>query len=103
MGGVSSGWPNGRRFGDDVVDIALTAVASGPDYSEITLVGDNITGNDLPYHAVFPYAATPHAGSNNSKDKVSTDFEIADIDGDGTITIFDVLEFFNIWERAGAF
>ena len=26
----SSGWPNGRRFGDDVVDIALTAVASGP-------------------------------------------------------------------------
>ena len=103
MGGVSSGWPNGRRFGDDVVDIALTAVASGPDYSEITLVGDNITGNDLPYHAVFPYAATPHAGSNNSKDKVLTDFEIADIDGDGTITIFDVLEFFNIWERAGAF
>ncbi|MFI4881824.1 MAG: DUF4331 family protein, partial [Phycisphaerales bacterium JB064] len=103
MGGVSSGWPNGRRFGDDVVDIALTAVASGPDYSEITLVGDNITGNDLPYHAVFPYAATPHAGSNNSKDKVPTDFEIADIDGDGTITIFDVLEFFNIWERAGAF
>lgn len=30
-------------------------------------------------------------------------FEIADIDGDGEITIFDVLEFFNIWERAGAF
>lgn len=103
MGGVSSGWPNGRRLGDDVVDIALTAVASGPSYAEITLVGDNIEGNDLPYNAVFPYAATPHAGSNNSKDKVLTDFEIADIDGDGEITIFDVLEFFNIWERAGAF
>ena len=28
--GVSGGWPNGRRLGDDVVDIALTAVASGP-------------------------------------------------------------------------
>lgn len=103
MGGVSSGWPNGRRFGDDVVDIALTAVASGPDYSAITLVGDNITGNDLPYHGVFPYAATPHAGSRNSKDRTLTDFDIADIDGDGVITIFDVLEFFNIWERAGAF
>jgi hypothetical protein len=103
MGGVSSGWPNGRRLGDDVVDIALTAVASGPDYSAITLVGDNIPGNDLAYHAVFPYAATPHAGSANSKDKVKTDFEIAAIDGDGAITIFDVLEFFNIWERAGAF
>lgn len=103
MGGVSSGWPNGRRFGDDVIDIALTAVASGPDYSAITLVGDNIPGNDLAYNGVFPYAATPHAGSANSKDKVLTDFEIADIDEDGEITIFDVLEFFNIWERAGAF
>lgn len=103
MGGVSSGWPNGRRFGDDVIDIALTAVASGPSYADITLVGDNITGNDLAYNAVFPYAATPHAGSANSKDKVLTDFEIADIDGDGEITIFDVLTFFNIWERAGAF
>jgi len=28
-GGISSGWPNGHRFGDDVIDIALTAVASG--------------------------------------------------------------------------
>ncbi|MEQ9095303.1 MAG: DUF4331 domain-containing protein [Phycisphaerales bacterium] len=101
--GVSSGWPNGRRFGDDVVDIALTAVASGPSYGEITLVGDNVTENDLPYHAVFPYAATPHAGTNNSKDRTPTDFDLADIDGDGAITIFDVLEFFNIWERAGAF
>jgi len=101
--GVSSGWPNGRRMGDDVIDIALTAVASGPDYAAITLVGDNITGNDLAYNSVFPYAATPHAGSNNSKDKVLTDFEIADIDDDDMITVFDVLTFFNIWERAGAF
>lgn len=101
MGGVSSGWPNGRRLGDDVVDIALTAVASGPTYSVITLVGDNIEGNDLAYNAVFPYAATPHAGSNNSKDKVLTDFEIADIDEDGLLTIFDFLTFLNIWERAG--
>lgn len=101
--GVSSGWPNGRRLGDDVVDIALTAVASGPAYAEITLVGDNMPGNDVAYHGVFPYAATPHAGSNNSKDKTLTDFEIADIDGDGQITVFDVLEFLNVWERAGAF
>ncbi len=25
----SSGWPAGRRFGDDVIDIALTAATSG--------------------------------------------------------------------------
>jgi hypothetical protein len=66
--GVSGGWPNGRRFGDDVVDIALTAIASGPTYSKITKVGDNVARNDLPFHQVFPYMATPHSGANNSKD-----------------------------------
>lgn len=66
--GVSGGWPNGRRFGDDVADIALTAIASGPSYSTITVVGDNVAANDLAYHQVFPYSATPHSGSNNRKD-----------------------------------
>jgi hypothetical protein len=58
----SSGWPNGRRVGDDVVDIALTAVASGPSYSTVTVLGDNVAANDQVYHQVFPYLATPHAG-----------------------------------------
>ncbi len=58
-GGVSTagGWPNGRRIGDDTVDIALTAV------SALTLdLGDNVNANDQIYHQVFPYLATPHAG-----------------------------------------
>jgi hypothetical protein len=55
-GGVPSGFPNGRRFGDDVVDIALTAVALG------TVLGDNVNANDQLYHQVFPYSGTPHAG-----------------------------------------
>lgn len=58
-GGVSAsgGWPNGRRIGDDTVDIALTAV------SALTLdLGDNVNANDQVYHQVFPYLATPHAG-----------------------------------------
>jgi hypothetical protein len=66
--GKPSGWPNGRRLGDDVVDIALTAVASGPAYTAITVVGDNIAANDQVYHQVFPYSATPHAGPTNRKD-----------------------------------
>jgi hypothetical protein len=66
--GVSGGWPNGRRLGDDVVDIALTAIASGPAYSTITIVGDNVAANDVAYNQVFPYLATPHSGTNNSKD-----------------------------------
>jgi hypothetical protein len=65
---IPSGWPNGRRFGDDVVDIALTAVASGPTFSTITVVGDNAAANDALYNRTFPYAATPHAGPKHSKD-----------------------------------
>jgi hypothetical protein len=64
----SGGWPNGRRLGDDVVDIALTAVASGPSYSVVTVVGDNVAANDQVYNQVFPYSATPHAGPANRKD-----------------------------------
>ncbi len=67
-GGKWSGWPNGRRLGDDVVDIALTAVASGPTFSSIFLLGDNVNHNDQTYNFVFPYAATPNSGTNNSKD-----------------------------------
>lgn len=66
--GVSSGWPNGRRPGDDVIDIGLTAVASGPSYDPITIVGDNTAANDLVYNQVFPYLATPHSGTTNRKD-----------------------------------
>lgn len=66
--GKFSGWPNGRRFGDDVVDIALTAVASGPTYSSIFILGDNVNHNDATYNFVFPYAATPNAGTKNKKD-----------------------------------
>lgn len=65
---IPGGWPNGRRFGDDVVDVALTAVASGPTYTTVTLVGDNIANNDQVYNQTFPYAGTPHAGTRNSKD-----------------------------------
>jgi hypothetical protein len=65
---IPAGWPNGRRFGDDVVDIALTAVASGPTFSTITVVGDNVAANDQLYNRVFPYGGTPHAGPRHSKD-----------------------------------
>ena len=83
--GVSSGWPNGRRFGDDVVDIALTAIASGPTYGTITLVGDNVEENDVPYNQVFPYAATPHSGSFNRKDPARADMNGA-VEGTNAVT-----------------
>jgi Domain of unknown function (DUF4331) len=73
-GVVPGGWPNGRRFGDDVVAIAAVALLSdlrtNPpmiypiDPATFSLGGVN--SNDITYNAVFPYAATPHNGRNNS-------------------------------------
>ena len=65
---IPAGWPNGRRLGDDVIDIALTAIASGPSFSTITVVGDNVASNDQIYNRTFPFAATPNNGTHNSKD-----------------------------------
>ena len=67
---VPGGWPNGRRFGDDVVDIAVTAIIS--DLRTLPLLIrsadgiDNVNSNDAIYSKVFPYAATPHNGRNSA-------------------------------------
>lgn len=73
LGGDTGGWPNGRRPGDDVVDIALSAVASGPGYDPITVVGDNVNANDQLYNQVFPYLGTPHAGPAVNQRQAPTD------------------------------
>lgn len=59
---VPGGFPNGRRFGDDVLDIALIAlgVPASPDVDV-----DGVTANDITYNRVFPYAATPLNGRNH--------------------------------------
>lgn len=64
---ISSGWPNGRRPGDDVTDVALTAIASGPSYETVTVLGDNVNSNDQLYNQVFPYLGTPHAGTTTNQ------------------------------------
>ena len=68
-GAVPGGWPNGRRFGDDVVDIAVTALISDLRVSPPIIVGpagDNVDSNDIAYNKVFPYAATPLNGRNHA-------------------------------------
>lgn len=64
---VPGGWPNGRRFGDDVVDIAVSAVISDLRVNPpvIRQAGDNVDGNDIAYNKVMPYAATPLNGRNH--------------------------------------
>jgi hypothetical protein len=65
---VPGGWPNGRRFGDDVVDIAVTALISDLRVSPPVVrgpAGDNVDQNDMAYNKVFPYESTPQNGRNH--------------------------------------
>lgn len=65
---VPGGWPNGRRFGDDVIDIGVTAVISDLRGIPLTIRSadgiDNVNGNDAIYNKVFPYGGTPFNGRN---------------------------------------
>lgn len=67
-----AGYPNGRRVGDDVVDIALRAVAGGTPFTPATNVapnntlGDGVDRNDVPYLTRFPYLGTPHSGNTTT-------------------------------------
>jgi hypothetical protein len=68
-GVVPGGWPNGRRFGDDVVDIAVTALISDLRVSPPIIrgpAGDGVDHNDMAYNKVFPYESTPQNGRNHS-------------------------------------
>jgi len=67
-GTVPGGWPNGRRFGDDVVDIAVSALLSDLRTSPpiIRTAGDNVDWNDMAYNKVFPYESTPQNGRNHT-------------------------------------
>src|SRR5215470_5876194 len=68
---VPGGWPNGRRFGDDVLDIAIIALLSDlRDPANLKISDpfkgnyDGVTGNEMGYNKVFPYESTPQNGRN---------------------------------------
>lgn len=72
-GAVPGGWPNGRRFGDDVLDIAVCALLSDlRDVNNLSIACDagvdidGVPENDIRYNKVMPYAATPLNGRNHS-------------------------------------
>jgi Domain of unknown function (DUF4331) len=72
LGGDVAGFPNGRRLQDDVVDIALRAMAGGTPFTSETNVapnnalGDGTSENDVPFMDRFPYLAPPHAGNSGN-------------------------------------
>lgn len=61
---VAGGWPNGRRFGDDVVDIAVNAILA-PAGIFLPVV-DGVSANDQTYSTVFPYESTPQNGRTHN-------------------------------------
>ncbi|MEX2247077.1 MAG: DUF4331 domain-containing protein [Dehalococcoidia bacterium] len=70
IGGDNCGFPNGRRLGDDVVDVAVRAVACGygfnlgpcVDSAPNNALGDGVDANDKALLASFPYVPSPHSG-----------------------------------------
>jgi uncharacterized protein DUF4331 len=76
LGGDVTGFPNGRRPWDDVVDIELRVAAGvlykaliapdGPDFNVApnNLLADGVDANDKPFLDVFPFLATPSDGKD---------------------------------------
>lgn len=69
LGGDAAGFPNGRRPQDDVVDIALRAMAGGTPFTPPTNVppnntlGDGVSQNEVAFLTRFPYLASPYQGN----------------------------------------
>ncbi len=70
-----AGFPNGRRPGDDVVDIALDVMmgallptTQAPLYAgaQPTLLTDGVQQQDSQFDATFPYLKTPTQGANGN-------------------------------------
>jgi hypothetical protein len=62
LGGDNQGWPNGRRLGDDVVDIAEQAVGGFLVGHKLPL-GDGVDSGDSQAMTTFPYVADPLSGA----------------------------------------
>lgn len=79
-GTIPGGWPNGRRFGDDVLDIAVMAVASDLRTNPLQLCSfcnpggnvDKVIHNDVGFIKVMPYEPTPQNGRNHSHEYQQT-------------------------------
>jgi hypothetical protein len=65
IGGDNAGFPNGRRLGDDVVDIELQVIAGFLKGNKVPL-GDGVDRNDKPFLSTFPYLAAPTSGFDSA-------------------------------------
>jgi hypothetical protein len=78
LAGDNQGFPNGRRLGDDVVDIELRALAGATPFtppfnvSPNNALGDGVNGNDKQFLGTFPYVASPHQGYDHAHHAVGS-------------------------------
>lgn len=79
LAGDNAGFPNGRRLGDDVVDIAERVVAGATPFTPSfnvapnNLLGDGVDANDVPFLPYFPYVALPHNPLNHDHHELADD------------------------------
>jgi hypothetical protein len=70
LAGDLAGFPNGRRLGDDAVDVTLQAAEGvllpGHDKGADGL-GDGVNANDHAFRGVFPYVALPNSAAVNQR------------------------------------
>jgi hypothetical protein len=72
LGGDNAGFPNGRRPEDDVVDIAIQAMAGAtpftPDFNRApnNLLGDGVDVSAQPFNGSFPYLSQAYSGFSRS-------------------------------------
>jgi hypothetical protein len=75
LAGDFQGFPNGRRLGDDVIDIAVQSLEGAAQSGQLVqalAAGDGVDANDVPFLSSFPYVALPHTGSVNTADPASS-------------------------------
>jgi hypothetical protein len=67
IGGDLQGFPNGRRLGDDVVDIALQALEGAATNGIVKplAAGDGVNTNDHAFGKTFPYVDLPNTAAVN--------------------------------------
>ncbi|MGW4639971.1 DUF4331 domain-containing protein [Sphaerisporangium sp. NPDC004334] len=70
LAGDLQGFPNGRRLGDDVVDISLQAVEGAALTGKLVdalAAGDKVDANDKPSQPHFPYIPLPGSAAVNQR------------------------------------
>lgn len=104
LGGDACGFPNGRRLADDIVDIALIAVA-GAGYQVLDgddtsfsydsgftkVLTDGLNSNDKAFSDEFPYMAMPHSGKQRMYQNPASDAVVSNRDGGGAFNLPAVL------------